>query len=208
MRVRFPVIIVLALALSGCANLSALGGGGTRDLFELLPRETEPRQCAGRAGELVVELPRTRSVLDTDRIMIRPAALQAQYLPDGQWGDAVPVMLQTLLVQSFGRHDVFAYVGRTPLGGSGDLALISEIRDFNALASGDGAVVRLAVDAQMVRESNVRIIARGRFAAQEVAPSTRTEDLVQAFDRAAGDLVDRMTEWGLRAAGVDPATCR
>lgn len=201
--------MALTLALSGCSALSALGGGPTRDVFELLPQSGAPQQCTRtRIAELVVELPKARSALDSDRIMVRPSELQTQYLPDAQWGDTVPVTLQTLLVNSFANYDAFAYVGRTPLGSSGDFALISEIHDFNAVTSGQGAVVRLAVDAQMVRESDARIVSRGRFVAEVAAPTTRTADLVAAFDTAARDLVDRMTDWGLRAARVDPASCR
>ncbi|WP_199260106.1 ABC-type transport auxiliary lipoprotein family protein [Paracoccus binzhouensis] len=202
-------LLMLTLTLPGCAALKALEGEPDRDVFELRPPSDQPQRCGrGRLAELVIEPPKARGTLDTDRIMIRPNQLQTQYLPDARWGDTVPVALQTLLVRAFGTYDAFTHVGRAPLGVAGDYALISEVQDFNAEVSGKGAVIRLTVDAQMVREMDASVVARGHFAATAEAPSTKTADLIPAFDAAGQQLVAQMTDWGLRAVGVNPARCR
>ncbi len=206
MRLHTAFLILGLGALPGCAALSALQGEPDRDLYELRTPTQAPTGC-GRANinQLVVELPKTRGTLDRDRIMIRPSVLQTQYLPDAQWGDTVPVTLQNLLVRSFSPYDAFTHVGRAPLGTAGDFALISEIRDFNAEVAGKGAIVRLSVDAQLVREMDASVAARGSFSATATAPSTRTEDLIPAFDAAGRELLGQMTDWGLRGVGVNPA---
>ncbi|AYF03033.1 ABC-type transport auxiliary lipoprotein family protein [Paracoccus yeei] len=202
-------ILALILALPGCGALSALSGGPALDVFELRAPDETPKSCGrGRRAELVIEEPKARGTLDTERIMIRPNALQTQYLPDAQWGDTVPVTLQNLLVRSFSPYDAFTHVGRAPLGTAGDFALISEIRDFNAEVAGKGAIVRLSVDAQLVREMDASVTARGSFSATATASSTRTEDLIPAFDAAGRELLGQMTDWGLRGVGVNPAACR
>ena len=208
---RLKPLLVLAAAtlLSGCAALSNLSGGTRMDVFELRPLDDGPRHCGrGRIVQLVIEEPKTRGTLDTDRIMIRPSAIQAEYLPDAQWGDPVPITLQNLLVRGFSAYDVFTHVGRAPLGTSGDYALISEIRDFNAEVAGKGALIRLSVEAQMVREMDASVAARGSFTVVKSAPSTRTADLIPAFDAAGQELLAQMTDWGLRGIGVNPARCR
>lgn len=200
---------LLALGLlSGCGALSALQGEPERDVFELRPPAAVTGCGRAAISDLIIEPPKARSTLDSNRIMIRPSALQTQYLPDAQWGDTVPETVQRLLVQSFGATGSFGYVGRAPLGLSGDYALISEIEDFNAELTPDGIVVRLTVGAQMVSELQADIVSRGRFVAVVPAASTRTADLIPAFDAATRQLVAQMTEWGLRAADVDPARCR
>lgn len=208
MRLSLVIATLGVCLLSGCGALSALRGEPERDVFELRPPAALTGCGRASIGELVIEPPKARSTLDSDRIMIRPSVLQTQYLPDAQWGDTVPEMLQRLLVQSFGDTGSFSYVGRAPLGISGDYALISEIQDFNAELTADGVVVKLSVDAQMVSEMDASIVSRGRFAATVPAAGTRTADLIPAFDAGARQLVAQMTEWGLRASNVDPARCR
>lgn len=200
---------LLALGLlSGCGALSALQGEPERDVFELRPPAAVTGCGRASISDLIIEPPKARSTLDSNRIMIRPSPLQTQYLPDSQWGDTVPDTVQRLLVQSLGATGSFGYVGRAPLGLAGDRALISEIEDFNAELTPDGVVVRLTVGAQMVSELEADIVSRGRFAVVVPAGSTRTADLIPAFDAAARQLVAQMTEWGLRASGVDPNRCR
>ncbi len=215
MRLHTAFLILGLGALPGCAALSALQGEPDRDLYELRTPTQAPTGC-GRANinQLVVELPKTRGTLDRDRIMIRPSVLQTQYLPDAQWGDTVPAMLQRLLVQSFSATDSFDHVGRAPLGVAGDYALISEIEDFNAelVPEGpggpEGVIIRLSVEAQMIREMDASVVSRSSFSANVPAASTRTQDLIPAFDAGTRQLVAQMTNWGLQASGVNPASCR
>ncbi|WP_323716713.1 ABC-type transport auxiliary lipoprotein family protein [Paracoccus aminovorans] len=202
-------LLMLTLILPGCTALKALEGEPDRDVFELRPPSDQPQSCGrGRLAELVIEPPKARGTLDTDRIMIRPNALQTQYLPDARWGDTVPTTLQTLLVRGFGVYDAFTHVGRAPLGTAGDYALISEVQDFNAEVSGKGAIIKLTVDAQMVREMDATVVARGHFATTAQAATTKTADLIPAFDAAGQQLVAQMTGWGLKAVGVNAARCR
>lgn len=205
-----PILsLFLVTMLPGCAALSALQGEPDRDVFELRPPAATATQCGrGRSTELVIEEPKTRGTLDSERIMIRPSALQTQYLPDAVWGDTVPVTVQRLLVQALGRYDSFSHVGRAPLGLAGDFAMISEITDFNAEVSGAGAVVKMTIDAQMVREMDASVASRASFAVAVPAASTKTADLIPAFDQAGQQLTGQMTEWALRAVGVNPASCR
>lgn len=206
---RTILSLFLVTMLPGCAAISALQGEPDRDVFELRPPAVTATQCGrSRSTELVIEEPKTRGTLDSDRIMIRPSALQTQYLPDAVWGDTVPVTVQRLLVQALGRYDSFSHVGRAPLGLAGDFAMISEITDFNAEVSGSGAVVRMTVDAQMVREMDARVASRASFAVAVPAASTKTADLIPAFDQAGQQLTAQMTEWALRAVGVNPSACR
>ncbi|MCT4334852.1 ABC-type transport auxiliary lipoprotein family protein [Paracoccus sp. YLB-12] len=203
------LLLSLTAFLPGCAALSALQGEPNRDVFELRAPSVGSGQCGrGRLAELVVEPPKARGTLDSNRIMIRPSPLQTQYLPDAIWGDPVPATLQRLLVETLGGYDAFTHVGRAPLGVAGDYALISEIGAFNAELAGDGALIRIAVDAQLVRESDATVVSRGRFASSAEAASTRTSDLIPAFDAAAQDTVRQISAWALRGIGVEPGRCR
>lgn len=207
-----PHALALALALAatallpGCSALSALSSSATPlDAYDLAAPADSP-QARGRATsrQLVVELPTASGALSTERILIRPRPLQAAYLPDAQWADEVPVMVQTLLVRSLEDSNAFRYVGRRPLGASGDYALVSELTDFQAEASTDGksATIRLRLTARLVREDDASILSSRTFNTSAVTASTDTSDLVQGFNQASQQLLSETTGWVLSTLGI------
>ncbi len=203
--IRALPLLAALLLTSGCAALGALSGGPKRDVFEL--RETGPAMNCGRARavELVIEAPKAAGPIDSERILVRPNPLQIQYLPDAQWGDSVPVMVQTLMVRRLSDYNLFSHVGRAPLGSSGDYALLSEIGDFSAVVQGKGAMVTMALSAQIVDEMSTRVVARQNFAVSVPVESTATPVLIAGFDAGAQSLFDQIGNW---AAGALGGNCR
>lgn len=190
----------LALAgLGGCAAISAVSDAATPlDVYELRPpagiaastRTPVPR-------DVIVERPTTSGALDTDRIMIRPNALQAQYLPDVRWSETTPVMVQTLMLRAIEATGAVRYVGRSPLGVSGDYAIVTEVVDFQAEAdpAGPGATVQMRLLVRMVREADARIVASRSFAATALSPSTDTMPVIEAFDAASDQVFVEFATW-------------
>ena len=86
---RLLAILLLPLALSGCSALSALSDATTvLDVYELQAPDAVP-QGGARSLDVIVELPTTTGALDTDRVMVKPSQLQAQYLDDARYDPAV-----------------------------------------------------------------------------------------------------------------------
>ncbi|MDO5611631.1 MAG: ABC-type transport auxiliary lipoprotein family protein [Paracoccus sp. (in: a-proteobacteria)] len=207
MKAVFAALIAV-LTIPGCGALSALQGEPDRDVFDLRPPVDGMRQCSARGrAELTVEPPKSGGDLDTERIMIRPNPLQVQYLPDARWSDTVPTMVQTLLVRTLGSYDVFSHVGRAPLGMSGDVALLTEISDFNAVTGEGGTRILMRIDAQLVEEMGATVIARRQFRADVPATSTATAQLIPAFDAASQQVLSEISTWAVGAVGRG-ATCR
>ncbi len=202
---RRTLLSLLALpALPACGALSALGDATTPlDVYELRAPASLPVATRTLARDLIVEVPTAGGALDTDRMLIRPNALQAQYLPGAGWTDAAPVMVQTLILRSFEATGALRYVGRRPLGAGGDFALVTELTDLQAELAGDSAILtRIALTARLVRESNASVIATRRFAASQPAPSTDTLEVVDALNTAAGVVMTDLVRWALSTMGA------
>ncbi|MCL3881189.1 ABC-type transport auxiliary lipoprotein family protein [Marivita sp. GX14005] len=197
LRLRRALMLLVAFsALSGCAALSAVSDAATPlDVYEIpAPSGIEPRaRTAPR--DVIVETPTTSGALETDRIMIRPNPLQAQYLPGARWGEETPVMLQTLMLRAIEATGAVRYVGRRPLGPSGDYAIITELTDFQAEQVGEGARVDIAFLSRIVRERDAAIIASRTFRGQAVTPSTDTLPVVQAFEAASDQALTNFALW-------------
>lgn len=201
---KFALVFAALAALSGCSAVSALTGSDALEVYELR-RVDQPQAGRQSPDHVIIETPSTTGALDTDRIMIKPNALQAQYLPGARWSDATPVMLQTLMLRSVQSTDAFSYVGRQPLGARGDYAVLTELVDFQTEldATGETATVRLGMTVRVLREDDNRIIASRDFAASAVAPSTETLALVAGFDAAAATLLDAFASWTLSVIAAD-----
>jgi len=203
---RMMLFAMLAALLSGCGAISALGDATTPlDAYDLrAPTEGPVAQGRPLQRDLIIEIPSASGALDTDRIMIRPNPLQAQYLPRARWSDTTPVMLQTLMLRSIENANALRYVGRRPLAGAGDFALISELTDFQAEldTQTDTAVIRLRLVARIVRESDASIVAVRTFSSSAAAPSLETLDLVGSFNAAVEPLLRDLTGWVLATLGI------
>lgn len=202
---RALVLIALMPALAGCSALGALGDATTPlDVYDLRAPEGAPVARGGPlARDVIVELPTTSGVLNTDRIMIRPDSFQAQYLPDVRWGDEVPVLMQTLMLRALENAGGLRYVGRRPLAGSGDYAIVTELTDFQAevASNGPGATVTIRMISRIVRESDASIIASRTFVTMASGDSTETPELIEAFDRASDRLLIEFVDWSYGTLG-------
>lgn len=199
------LMLVLALTLlSGCGALTAVSeASAQRDAYTLSPATAATAPAPGN-GHLVVELPSSAGALANDRILIKPVAFQAQYLPDAQWSEPAPALVQTLLVTSFQNLGGFRLVGRTGAGLMPDYTLMTELQEFHAQPAGPEAEpldVRVSAMMTLIRESDRRIIATRRFAATARVQSDDTADLVRGFDSALRQVLGEAVMWTRAQAG-------
>ncbi|WP_135501376.1 ABC-type transport auxiliary lipoprotein family protein [Roseovarius aestuariivivens] len=198
---RALLVATHVFSLGGCSALTALGSASTPlDVYEL----RAPGPSGARPGRVIpvdvtIELPTSGGALQTDRIMIKPGPLQAEYLPQARWGDETPVMLQTLLLRSIEATQAVRYIGRRPLGARADYAIITELTDFQAelTESRDTAEVRISFISRMVREDDARIVATRTFSSNFTAQSLETKAIIEAFDRASTGLLSEFSSWVL-----------
>lgn len=190
---------VVFATLSGCSAISALNDVTVPlEVYELrAPTGIEANQRRQLQRDVIIELPTTSGALATDRIMIRPNQLQAQYLPGVKWSDPTPVMVQTLMLRAVEATGAVRYIGRQPLASRGDFAVVSELVDFQAELAADGetANTQLKLIVRVIRESDARIIASKTFVASGLAPTTETPVVVEAINVAAMVLFSEFAQW-------------
>ena len=193
-----PLTLILTL-LSGCGALTAVSDASARmDAYTLIPVARIGGDAATGERHLIVELPSSAGGLATDRIMIKPVPVQAQYLPDGRWTELTPALVQTLMVASFQNMGGFRLVGRTAAGLQPDYTLMTELQDFHAEPSGAATTpltVRVGVMATLIRESDRRIVASRRFAATASVASDDTLAVVRGFETATQTLLSDVVVW-------------
>lgn len=198
------VALTALLALPGCAALSSLSGASKPlDAYALTPLDG-PGDARG-SRHVVVEVPTTSGSIATNRILVKPNALQAAYLPGAAWTTATPDMVQTLLVQSMQASGAFRFVGRTSLGLFPDNTVLTEIRAFQAEpgpAGGPAFIVRIALTMTVLREADGALVATRSFEASAPAASAAPLTLAAAFDSAMGVVLRESVSWIAAASGA------
>lgn len=192
-------ILVVSL-LTGCSAISAITNAATPlEVFELRPPSDIPAARGQLPRDLIIEVPTTSGALNTDRIMIRPNPLQAQYLPGVRWSEPAPVMVQTLMLRTIEDTGGLRYVGRQPLGARGDYAIVTEIIDFQAEAGAERntATIELRLISRIVRESDAQILASRTFSGSAITPSVAADPVIAAFDAAADQMLPDFASWVL-----------
>jgi cholesterol transport system auxiliary component len=189
----------LMITLGGCGAVGAVDeAAAPLDAFTL--SAIDGPDVAGTDLHIVVEMTEAAGALATDRILIKPNAIQAQYLPAGRWTDPAPVLMQTLLVTSLQNSGGFLRVGRNGAGLLPDYTVLSDLQDFQAEAAPDGSltwIVRVRFSLSIVSESDRRIISTRQFEATAAAETDDTAALVNAFHTAVSEILGDGVGWVL-----------
>ncbi len=153
---------------------------------------------------LVVPAPQASGAIATERILVMPNRLQAEYLPKARWIDPAPTLVQSLVVQSLQNTRAFRLVGRDDAGLLPDATLLLDITDFQAEpATTEGGVwtVRVGLVATVVRDEDRSVAGTRRFEATAAASSDAALALVAAFDAAMREVLGQLAGWTRQTAG-------
>jgi len=200
---RPATALAAALALSGCAGFQQITAVTTpAELYTLTPKSSFDPATPQVAAQLVVEEPTAASGVSTDRIAVMPNPLRMQYFPVARWVDRAPLMVQTLLLESFENSGRIAAVGRSAVGLRADYSLVTDLREFQArlpegAAPGDIVEVLVRLNIKIVDSRTDRIVGSRSFEDREPSASNAMLDVAMAFDGALGTVMRRAVEWTL-----------
>ncbi len=186
-RAPWAAAVTAALLVAGCSS------GAPPATFDL----TAPRDgiAAGRGrGLLVVAEPQALQAIDSNRILIVTSAGGIAYLPDAQWSDRLPKLLQVRLIQTFENGKRIQAVGRP-----GDrlipvAQLNSEIRTFGIDERSGEAVVEVSV--KIVNDRSGRILAGQVFTSRVPSGGAASGPAaIAALDLATQSLLRDVVRW-------------
>ena len=189
---------------SACSVLPA--GQPPPRLFVLTPKSTFSASLPRANWQLTVGAPIAEAGLNTARIALRQSPVTLEYFERANWIDTAPIMVQTLLVESFENSNKIVAVARQSVSLRADYSLISELREFQAEYDGPGpALIRVRLNAKLVKMPQRTIIAALTTEYTARAKGNDLESIVLAFDSALGKSLKRIVEWTLTTV---PGTTR
>jgi len=180
----------LGVALGAVLFVAACSSGAPPATFDL----TAPRDglASGRGrGLLVVAEPQALAAIDSNRIIVMTGGGIA-YLPDAQWSDRLPKLIQTRLIQTFENGRRIQAVGRPGDRLVPAAQLNSEIRTFGIDEKTGEAVVELSV--KIVNDRTGRILA-GEMFSSRVPSAAGGPAATAALDAATQNLLRDVVRW-------------
>ena len=194
-----PLATALALAflLAACAGMLP-GGGAPPDLYTLTPKSTYSADLPTVTWQLAIEVPVAAESLNNSRIALRHDPLSLLYYKGARWTERAPVMVQTLLVESFENSGKIVAVARKATDIRADYVLKTDLREFQAEYDAGGApVAHVRLNAKMVVMPKRAIIASETFESSVRAEGSNISQVIVAFDTALGKTLKQIVEWGL-----------
>lgn len=199
--VRAALGIALAAALAGCSGgvLGGIIGTGNNPTptFDLSAPTNFGSLPPRARGLLAVEQPTALQILDTEKVVISPNPGEVAYLPDAQWVDRLPKLMQARIVQSFENSTRIRAVAKTQDRVNADYVLVVDVRQFGIVAyDTPQAVVELSV--KIVYQRGGRIAAGTVLTSRVAASGTSGQAATLALDQAFSDVLVQMVKWTSR----------
>lgn len=190
-------LLVLAGSLPGCGLLPEVSK--PVDLYTLTPKTSFPETLEGVDWQLVVELPNAATSLDTPRIALQRSPLTLEYYGNAAWTDNAPVMVQTLIIESFEGSRAITSVGREGIGLRPDYVLKTDLREFEAVyeEGSPNPVIWVRINAKVVKMPDRRIVSSATFERREAAAGTKLPNIIAAFDDALGNVLKKVVVFTL-----------
>ncbi|WP_083498949.1 ABC-type transport auxiliary lipoprotein family protein [Shimia marina] len=199
------VFLAGALAVSGCTGIGTINRAtAPTDLYTLTPKSTFDSKLPRLSQQISVEEPTASSAVNTDQVAVQPTPYRFEYLPRARWVDRAPVMLQTLLIESFENSDRVSAVGRSSVGLRPDYMIVTDLREFQARlpkadSESQALEVHVMLNIKIVDAFDDHIIGSKTFERIASSPSDDMDDIVQAFDTALGKAMRRAVEWSVKS---------
>lgn len=200
-RTARPQLARRAFLTLGAASLATTLAGCftgrppiTYDLAALAPSASGRR--TGRT--VLITEPESIQIYDTDRIVVREAGSVLSYLPQAQWSDRLPRLVETRLVQSFQDAGV-TNIGRRTDPLDPDLLLNTDIRAFE-IDVGVERVASVSITARLVDDWDRRVVATQTFATRVPVAALDAPNAVPALNQALATVIGELIGWTIARA--------
>ena len=109
-------LVLVLVAFSGCTTFASLNSAARNlDAYELRP--LPPQGPIRVGGQMVfVAEPSVSGALGSERIVVKPDALQVAFLPDGRWVEPTSVHIRNLLARSLANSGRLGLVSTSTVG--------------------------------------------------------------------------------------------
>ncbi|MGK6314954.1 ABC-type transport auxiliary lipoprotein family protein [Neorhizobium sp. DT-125] len=191
---RRPLLLALPLV---AALVSGCGSKANNDTFDLslTPSGGGP---SARNRQILVPEPTALKQLNSEQVVVRVSPSEIQYLANSRWGDRLPALVQSKLVEAFENSGRLGGVGKPGQGLAIDYQVVTDIRAFE-VSAGSPRVANVEISAKLLNDRNGTVRAQGVFKATAAVSGAENRDFIEALDRAFAKVGAEIVDWALKS---------
>ncbi|HWI24329.1 MAG TPA: ABC-type transport auxiliary lipoprotein family protein [Lysobacter sp.] len=148
--------------------------------------------------QLQIPRPLAPELVDSPRIVVRPAPGELQVYKGAVWAEPAPDLVQDAVLHAFEDSGRIGGVARRGSGVAGDYELLLDLRRFDSdYAGGASPRAEVEITAKLVANRSNTVIANRTFRHSAQAGGSAVGSVAQAFDSALGAAVADIVGWTL-----------
>lgn len=186
--------LLLRGALLGTTLALAACGSSPIPTFDLTAPSSFTAR-GGSGGQLIVVMPTALAALDTEKILVEPAPGQITYLPEAQWSDRLPPLLQARVIQAFENGSKARRVARPGDSVVGEYQLNLDIRTFGVRFTAGAPDAVVEISAKVVQLASGKIAAAQVFSARVPVSAMNGAAVTAALDTASNKVLTDLVLW-------------
>ena len=189
--IRSPLVLLGALALSGCG---LLGGKTPPVLMALAPSAAVPAQTnrtAASGDTITVIAPALVQEINTNRVPVRQGGIAIAYVKDAVWVDKPTRLFRRLLGEAIRAHGNRLVIDNDDAALTPKTQLRGTLIDFGYDARTSSAVVTF----DAVRDVNGTQVMTRRFSATVPSVTAEAAPVGAALNQAANEVASQVADW-------------
>ena len=148
--------------------------------------------------QLQIPRPLASELVDSPRIVVRPAPGEMQVYKGAVWAEPAPDIVQDAVLHAFEDSGRIGGVARRGSGVAGDYELLLDLRRFDSdYAGGTSPRAEVEITAKLIANRSNTVIANRTFRQSAEADGTAVGSVAQAFDNALSRTVADIVGWTL-----------
>jgi cholesterol transport system auxiliary component len=178
--------IFLSFTLTACAQTPP-------QTYDLTALPSTIKSSGAKNSQIIIYEPTVIALYDSERVVIKGINQGFTYLPNTQWADRLPKLVQSRLIQSFENTSRYKSVGRPSDRISAGTLLTTEIRAFEISEETREAVVEIS--AKQVGQNSGRVENTRIFKVIAPVSSIDGSGSTAALDAALQTALSQIVNW-------------
>lgn len=193
--------VLIALALAGCEVVDIPGAGQPPPTLYVL--NAPPPRAAQEGARLTVGVdePSVAGGLDTPRMLARTGPNALTPIARASWVEPTATLLWRHLVDVLDADPRIRMAGEINRGFDYDVGLYTDLRRFEADATGGGQIARVVLRARLVDLRARRLIGLRSFAAEAPVSGAGAGAVAAGFQAALDQVSGELDDWVVAEGG-------